>query len=414
MTLIVIIKILAIIILLLLSALSSGSETALTEVSKQRAFRQRDKGAKNANFILKIKDFKDEFITGILLANNLFNILATALMTELLVSEFGGLGVTVATIFMTLMIVIFSEVTPKIFAINKPMTFALRVSKFFYFYTKLIKPIVNLINKISNKIIKIIGLNLNADQSKIIEEEFEGAVQLQKQYSKDGEYEADYMSNILELKKLKVDELMTHRNEILYINLDDPYKQNLKIISTSAYTRIPVIKGNFNNLIGIFDIRDLLKDSSMEESNESIERNTSQPVYIPQNKLAMKQLIDFKSSREHMVLIVDEYGEIQGLITLEDIIEEIIGEIFDETDTDETYLEKIDDSNYLFNGNASVREINRSLDINLPDQFVTLSGLIHDLAKEIPKVGKVFYVGDIKLQIISRSINKINKVKLSI
>ena len=414
MTLIIIIKILAIIILLLLSALSSGSETALTAVSKQRAFRQRDKGAKNANFILKIKDFKDEFITGILLANNLFNILATALMTELLVSEFGGLGVTVATIFMTLMIVIFSEVTPKIFAINKPMTFALRVSKFFYFYTKLIKPIVNLINKISNKIIKIIGLNLNADQSKIIEEEFEGAVQLQKQYSKDGEYEADYMSNILELKKLKVDELMTHRNEILYINLDDPYKQNLKIISTSAYTRIPVIKGNFNNLIGIFDIRDLLKDSSMEESNESIERNTSQPVYIPQNKLAMKQLIDFKSSREHMVLIVDEYGEIQGLITLEDIIEEIIGEIFDETDTDETYLEKIDDSNYLFNGNASVREINRSLDINLPDQFVTLSGLIHDLAKEIPKVGKVFYVGDIKLQIISRSINKINKVKLSI
>ena len=414
MTLIVIIKILAIIILLLLSALSSGSETALTAVSKQRAFRQRDKGAKNANFILKIKDFKDEFITGILLANNLFNILATALMTELLVSEFGGLGVTVATIFMTLMIVIFSEVTPKIFAINKPMTFALRVSKFFYFYTKLIKPIVNLINKISNKIIKIIGLNLNADQSKIIEEEFEGAVQLQKQYSKDGEYEADYMSNILELKKLKVDELMTHRNEILYINLEDPYKQNLKIISTSAYTRIPVIKGNFNNLIGIFDIRDLLKDSSMEESNESIERNTSQPVYIPQNKLAMKQLIDFKSSREHMVLIVDEYGEIQGLITLEDIIEEIIGEIFDETDTDETYLEKIDDNNYLFNGNASVREINRSLDISLPDQFVTLSGLIHDLAKEIPKVGKVFYVEDIKLQIISRSINKINKVKLSI
>ena len=260
----------------------------------------------------------------------------------------------------------------------------------------------------------MIGLNLNADQSKIIEEEFEGAVQLQKQYSKDGEYEADYMSNILELKKLKVDELMTHRNEILFINLDDPYKQNFKAISSSTFTRIPVIKGNFNNLVGIIDIRDFLKGSSLEESNEGIERNTFQPVFIPQNKLAMKQLIDFKSSREHMALIVDEYGEIQGLITLEDIIEEIIGEIFDETDTDETYLEKIDSNNYLFNGNASVREINRSLDINLPDQFVTLSGLIHDLAKEIPKVGKVFFIEDVKLQIISRSINKINKVKLSI
>ena len=414
MDLVIIVKILAIIILLLLSALSSGSETALTAVSKQRAHRQKDKGAKNANFILKIKEFKDEFITGILLANNLFNILATALMTELLVSEFGGLGVTVSTIFMTLMIVIFSEVTPKIFAINKPMTFALKVSRFFYFYTKLIKPIVNLINKVSNKIIKLIGLNLDSDQSKIIEEEFEGAVQLKKQYSKDGDYEADYMSNILELKKLKVDELMTHRNEILFIDLDETYKQNFRIISSSTYTRIPVIRGNFNNLIGIFDIRDLLKDTNIEESNESIERNTFQPVFIPQNKLAMKQLIDFKSSREHIALIVDEYGEIQGLITLEDIIEEIIGEIFDETDTDETYLEKIDSNNFLFNGNASVREINRSLDINLPDQFVTLSGLIHDLAKEIPKVGKVFFIEDVKLQIISRSINKINKVKLSI
>ena len=414
MTFLILLKLIAILILLLLSAISSGSETALTAVSKLQAHRQNEKGIKNSNFILKIKEFKDEFITGILLANNVFNILATALMTELLVSEFGGFGVTVATIFMTIMIVIFSEVTPKIFAINRPMLYALKVARFFYIYTKLIKPIVNLINKVSNKIIKLIGLNLNADQSKIIEEEFEGAVQLQKQYSKDGEYEADYMSNILELKKLKVDELMTHRNEILFINLDDPYKQNFKAISSSTFTRIPVIKGNFNNLIGIIDIRDLLKDSSLEESNESIERNAFQPVFIPQNKLAMKQLIDFKSSREHMALIVDEYGEIHGLITLEDIIEEIIGEIFDETDTDETYLEKIDSNNYLFNGNASVREINRSLDINLPDQFVTLSGLIHDLAKEIPKVGKVFYIGDVKLQIISRSINKINKVKLSI
>ena len=154
--------------------------------------------------------------------------------------------------------------------------------------------------------------------------------------------------------------------------------------------------------------------TSMKMDNMQIEKNTFQPVFIPQNKLAMKQLIDFKSLREHIALIVDEYGEIQGLITLEDIIEEIIGEIFDETDTDESYLEKIDDQNYLFNGNASIREVNRSLNIELPDKFVTLSGLIHELAKEIPKVGKIIYYKDFKLQIISRSINKINKVKLSI
>jgi Mg2+/Co2+ transporter CorB len=402
--------------LLFLSALSSGSETALTAVSKLQAHRQNEKGIKNANFILKIKELKDEFITGILLANNLFNILATALMTELLVSEFGGFGITVATILMTLVIVIFSEVTPKIFAINKPMMYATKVAKFFYIYTKVIKPIVKLINSISGRILRGLGLNLNTDQSKVIKEEFEGAVQLQRQLSKEGDYEAEYMSNLLELRKLKVDELMTHRNEIIFLDLEGSFRQNLKSINSSTYTRIPVIKGNFNNLIGIIDIRELLKDSNFKENgnNEQIEKTSFQPIFIPQNKLAMKQLIDFKTQREHISMVVDEYGEIQGLITLEDIIEEIIGEIFDETDVDESYLEKIDDNNYLFNGNASIREINRSLNIELPDKFVTLSGLIHDLAKEIPKVGKVIYYKDLKIQIISRSISKINKVKLSI
>ena len=415
MTLLIFIKLISIVILLLLSAISSGSETALTAVSKLQTHRQNEKGIKNANFIIKIKDLKDEFITGILLANNLFNILATALMTELLVSEFGGLGITIATIFMTLVIVIFSEVTPKIFAINKPMMYALKVSRFFYIYIKAVKPIVKLINSISGKIINALGLNLNTDQSKVIKEEFEGAVQLQRQLSKKGEYEAEYMSNLLELKKLKVDELMTHRNEIVYLDLEDPFKQNFKAINNSSYTRIPLIKGNFNNLIGIIDIRELLKDSNFNDTsnNTQIEKSTFQPIFIPQNKLAMKQLIDFKSQREHISMVVDEYGEIQGLITLEDIIEEIIGEIFDETDVDESYLEKIDDNNYLFNGNASIREINRSLNIDLPDKFVTLSGLIHDLAKEIPKVGKIIYYKDFKIQIISRSISKINKVKLS-
>ena len=416
MTLLILIKLIAIFILLFLSALSSGSETALTAVSKLQAHRQNEKGIKNANFILKIKELKDEFITGILLANNLFNILATALMTELLVSEFGGFGVTVATILMTIVIVIFSEVTPKIFAINKPMMYAIKVAKFFYIYTKVIKPIIKLINNISGRILRGLGLNLNTDQSKVIKEEFEGAVQLQRQLSKEGDHEAEYMSNLLELRKLKVDELMTHRNEIIFLDLGDSFKQNLKSINNSTYTRIPVIRGNFNNLIGIIDIRELLKDVNFNENgnNIQIEKATFQPIFIPQNKLAMKQLIDFKSQREHISMVVDEYGEIQGLITLEDIIEEIIGEIFDETDVDESYLEKIDDNNYLFNGNASIREINRSLNIELPDKFVTLSGLIHDLAKEIPKVGKVIYYKDLKIQIISRSISKINKVKLSI
>ena len=273
MTLLTTLLVICLFILIILSGFLSGSETALTAVSKLQAHRQNEKGIKNANFILKIKELKDEFITGILLANNLFNILATALMTELLVSEFGGFGITVATILMTLVIVIFSEVTPKIFAINKPMMYATKVAKFFYIYTKVIKPIVKLINSISSRILRGLGLNLNTDQSKVMKEEFEGAVQLQRQLSKEGDYEAEYMSNLLELRKLKVDELMTHRNEIIFIDLEDSFKQNLKSINSSTYTRIPVIKGNFNNLIGIIDIRELLKDSNFNENGNRLIAN---------------------------------------------------------------------------------------------------------------------------------------------
>tara|TARA_B110000459_G_scaffold29661_1_gene29928 strand:- start:170 stop:562 length:393 start_codon:yes stop_codon:yes gene_type:complete len=130
--------------------------------------------------------------------------------------------------------------------------------------------------------------------------------------------------------------------------------------------------------------------------------------------MAIKQLIDFKSKREHMAMIVDEYGAVQGLISLEDIIEEIIGEIFDETDVENSYLEKIDSNNYIFNGNASIRELNRVLKINLPDEFVTLSGLVYSITNDIPKVGKVLNYQDIKIQIISKSVNKISKIKITI
>jgi len=416
MTLLILLKLLAILILLLLSAISSGSETALTAVSKLQAHRQNEKGIKNSNFILKIKELKDEFITGILLANNVFNILATALMTELLVSEFGGFGVTVATIFMTIMIVIFSEVTPKIFAINRPMLYALKVARFFYIYTKLIKPIVKLINYISEKIIKKLGLSLETDQSKIIKEEFEGAVQLQRQLSKKGDNEAEYMSNLLELKNLKVDELMTHRNEILYLDIEDSFKNNLKAINNSTFTRIPLIKNNFNNLIGIIDIRELLKDPSFNDNgdNNYLEKNSFQPVFIPQNKLAIKQLIDFKSQREHMALVVDEYGEIQGLITLEDIIEEIVGEIVDEIDVPENDFKLNNYGKMIINGEKNIRDLYKSFDLDPPEiESSTIAGYILDMSKKIPSYGESFKDNFFNYKILSHSKKQISKVEIS-
>ena len=391
MTLILLTKIVAIIILLLFSAISSGSETSLTAISKIRALKYKEQGNKNAGYILKLKEIKDQFITGVLLANNLCNILATVLFTEILITYFGSIGITIATIIMTLVIVIFSEVTPKIYAINNPLKLSLIVSKFFYYYTNLIGPLVLIINKISLLIMKIIGMKLDGDQTKIMQEEFEGAIQYQKQYSKDNKEEIEYMSNLLDLRNLKVDQLMTHRNDITYINLALSLEEIKNQLNKNTFTRVPVINTSFDNVLGILDIRDLFKFSinSKEFNVDSIKECLNEPCYIPENKMATNQLVDFKSKREHMALVVNEYGEVKGLISFEDIIEEIIGEVFDETDVKNSYLEKIDDNNYLFNGNANIREVNRVLKIDLPDEFVTLSGLVHSINNEIPKVGKV-------------------------
>ncbi|MDC0861298.1 CNNM domain-containing protein [Alphaproteobacteria bacterium] len=416
MTLILLIKILAIIVLLFCSAVSSGSETSLTAISKIRALKYKEQGIKNANYILKIKEIKDQFITSVLLANNLFNILATALFTEILITYFGSIGISIATIIMTLLIVIFSEVTPKIYAINNPMKLSLMVSKFFYHYTNLIGPLVLIINKISLLVMKLIGMKLDGDQNKIMQEEFEGAIQYQKQYSKHNKVEIEYMNNLLDLKNLKVDQLMTHRNDIIFLNLALSLKEIKNQLNKNTFTRVPVINGNFDNVLGVLDIRDLFKFSisSKDYSKNDIRECLNKARYIPENKMATTQLIDFKLKREHSALVVNEYGEIKGLISFEDIIEEIIGEVFDETDEENSYLEKINDTNYLFNGNANIREVNRVLKIDLPDEFVTLSGLVHSINNEIPKVGKVLHYQEIKIQIISRSINKINKIKISI
>ena len=416
MTTILIIKILAIIILLTCSAISSGSETSLTAISKLRAIKYKDQGNNNASYILKIKEIKNQFITGVLLANNLFNILATVLFTEILITYFGSFGMTIATIVMTFIIVIFSEVTPKIYALNKPMKFSLTVAKFFFYYTKFISPFVFIINKIASYFMGLLVMKLDENPNKNMEEEFEGAIKYQKQHSKDNKEQIEYMSNLLELKNLKVDELMTHRNDINCINLSDPIEKIINHLKENSFTRLPVIKTNFENVVGILDIRDLLKlEITLNEiSQEKIEEHLNVPWFIPENKMAIKQLIDFKSKREHMALIVDEYGAVQGLISFEDIIEEIIGEVFDETDVENSYLEKLDDNNYLFNGNTSIRELNRVLKINLPDEFVTLSGLVYSITNDIPKVGKVLNYQDIKIQIISKSVNKISKIKITI
>lgn len=416
MTLILSFKIIAIIFLLICSAISSGSETSLTAISKLRAIKYKEQGNIDANYILKIKEIKDQFIIGVLLANNLFNILATVLFTEILISYFGGLGMTIATIVMTLTIVIFSEVMPKIYAINKPMKFSLTVAKFFFYYTQFISPVVFIINKIATFLMHLLGMRLNGNQNTNMQEEFEGAIKYQKQYSKNNKEQIEYMSNLLELKNLKVDELMTHRNDISYINLDDSIDQIINQLKEINFTRVPVIKKNFDSIEGILDIRDLLKSGETlnDLDHTKIAGYINKPWFIPENKMAIKQLIDFKSKREHMAMIVDEYGAVQGLISLEDIIEEIIGEIFDETDVENSYLEKIDSNNYIFNGNASIRELNRVLKINLPDEFVTLSGLVYSITNDIPKVGKVLNYQDIKIQIISKSVNKISKIKITI
>lgn len=402
------------IFLVLLSGFLSGSETAITATSKARIIYQKKRGNKRAGYVLKLLDKKDNVISTLLLSNNLVNILASSLATAFFYDIFGVEGIFYATIIMTVVIVIFAEVLPKTYALNRPNRTALLISPIIYYLNKLLFIFVFVINLIVRVIFR---KNENDTKNNDIqsEEELKGVIDLYKTSNPDYEQEKEMLQSILQLNDITVEEIFTHRKNIYSIDSSIETKFIIEKINNSRFTRIPFWKDNPENIIGLLNVRTLNIDlKNQEKSKEIIFDKITKPWFIPETTNLLEQLVEFRKRKEHLAFVVDEYGELLGLITLEDIIEEIVGEIVDEIDIPDNEFKVNNYGKIIINGEKNVRDLYKSFDLDPPEiESSTIAGYILEISKKIPLFGEIVSDKNFNYKVLSHSRKQISRVEIS-
>lgn len=404
-----------IILLILISGIMSGSETALTAVSKPRIISKIKQGSKRAIFVKNLIDSKENVISSLLLSNNLVNILASSLATAYLYDLFGASGIFYATIIMTTLIVIFAEVIPKIYSINRPNRTALFISPLIYYLNKMFSPLVYLINFISNIFLKKVIIKSENTLDEDSEEELKGMIDLYQTSNPDSEHEKEMLQSILTLNDTTVEEVFTHRKNIYSINIDSDNQTLIEKINTSNYTRIPFWKKNPENIIGVLDTRLLDIDMTIKSSViDAVVKLLTKPWFTPKTTNLLDQLVSFREKKEHLSLIVDEYGELLGLLSLEDIIEEIVGEIIDESDTPQDEFNINKNGNIIANGSKNIKDLYKEFNLKLPESdATTIGGYVMNLAKKIPLYGETIKDESFTYKILSHSRKQILKLEIS-
>ena len=406
--------------LIILSAFFSGSETSLTSASKPRMHNLARTGKKNAKIFEELFKNKEMLICTILFANNLVNILASAIATKILIELTNNEGILYATIIMTLMILIFGELIPKTLALSKADQFALKIAPFMKVLVYILYPLTVTLNFVATSILKIFGVNyLNFKKEEVSEkreEELRGAIDLHgEDSSKD---EKNMLKSILDLDDITVGSIMIPRKDIFSLPSNIKYNELITKLNNSPHSRIPIWEKNPENIIGIFHIRKLIEIKVDEPKTFNIKSLCQKPWFIPESTRLDNQLLEFKRRKEHFSIVVDEYGEFLGIVTLEDIIEEIVGEIDDEHDVlkiskGSEDIKSISSKSYLVKGNVTIRELNKELNINIPvSNASTVAGLVLYESRTIPKKGQIFSFFDLKFEILSKKNNQITLVKI--
>lgn len=415
----------AIVALLILSAFFSGSETALTAASRGKLRAQADKGSKGAARALSITDDNERLIGSVLLGNNLVNILAAALATALFTRLFGESGVALATLVMTLLVLIFAEVLPKTYAITNPEAAAARVSPVIQLVILIFSPVVVAVRALVRGMLWLCGVRTDPDSHILaVREEIAGAIALGHVEGAVQKEDRDRLLGALDLNERDVEEIMLHRSEIEMIDVDLPPQELLETVLNSAHTRLPLYKNDPENIVGVVHAKDLLRAmyartiaaDNRDQSFQGFDVMdvAMKPYFVPETTTLDDQMRQFLLRHTHFALVVDEYGSLQGLITLEDILEEIVGEITDEFDTDEAHpAQKSDTGDWLVEGAMTLRDLNRAADWSLPDEeAITVAGLVIHEAQMIPTVGQVFSFHGFRFEVIERVANRVTKLKI--
>ena len=414
----IIILSISIFILLILSAFFSGSETALTASTRSRLTGLNIKGKKNAQIAINLLNDKESLIGAILLGNNLVNILASSLATSLLIKMFGDSGVAYAVLIMTVLIVIFAEILPKSYAISNSEKMALTISPIIRPFVFFLSPITWLMEKIVHGILAIFGMNyIKNSRSLSVQDEIRGTVDLHHKEGRLYKFDKDMVKGILDLSVIGIEDVMVHRSNMFTVNIDDEANNIISAVINSPYTRIPVWKNDAENIIGIIHAKNLLRLISTKKNlpilNEDIKKTLLEPWFVPETTTLKEQLQMHLNKRTKLAIIVDEYGALMGMISLEDIIEEIVGDISDEHDVIVKGVDVNSDGSFNINGNVEIRDLNREYGWELPDSEAnTISGLIIHESRSFPKPGQKFNYYGFQFEILKTQGNQISLLKV--
>ncbi|MFP3920764.1 MAG: HlyC/CorC family transporter [Dichotomicrobium sp.] len=416
MTLEIVLTVVAVIVLLALSGFFSGSETAVTATSRGRMHTLAREGDKRAVAVNRLIENQERFLGTILLGNNLVNVLASALATSLFLQIFGQAGVAYATLVMTALVVIFAEVMPKTYAIGNADRFALTAAPVLAVLVRISAPITAGVQVLVSRILTFITKG-QAEDHFSPRQEIRGAIDLHHRAGHVVKHDRDMLGGVLDLPDLTVSDIMIHRTKMQTINGDEPPEQLVEEVLHSPYTRLPVWQGELDNIVGIIHAKALLRAVQEAEGDMSkidVLSVASEPWFVPDTTSLKDQLNAFLKKKAHFALVVDEYGEVMGLVTLEDILEEIVGEISDELDIAVSGIRTQPDGSMIVEGTVPIRDLNRLLDWNLPDEeATTIAGLVIHEAETIPEQGQVFRFHGFRFEIVRRQRNKITQLRIS-
>jgi len=401
----------ALLILLLLSGFFSGSETGLMAINKYRLRHLANLGHRSAKLAQILLRKPDRLIGLILLGNNLVNIMAASIATIIGIRLFGTNGVWIASLILTVVILIFSEVAPKTLAAVHPERVAFPASYVLYPLLKLLYPVVWLINGLANLVLKPFKVHTNVELMEHLNREElrtlvkEGGKQIPDDHQR-------MLVNILDLEQASIEDVMIPRQDIVGIDLDDDWDEILRQLTSTVYTRMPVYRDTIDQVEGLLHIRTVIaKLAHGELTFDDLKRSVRSPYFIPEGTALTQQLLEFQRRERRMGLVVDEYGDIQGLVTLDDILEEIVGEYTAESRARTREIRLLEDGNYLVDGGVSLRTLNRTLDWALPeDEASTLNGLLLEELGDIPTGKASIKIGPHIMTILEIKENVIGKV----
>jgi len=398
-------------VLILLSGFFSSSETGLMAINKYRLRHLANEGHRGAQLAQKLLKKPDRLIGLILLGNNLVNIMAASIATIIGIRLFGVNGVWIASLVLTVVILIFSEVAPKTVAALHPERIAFPASYVLFILLKILYPVVWLVNGLANFVLKPFGVTTNAELMEHLNRE-----ELRTLVKEGGKRIPDdhqrMLVNILDLEQATVEDVMIPRQDIVGIDLDDPWDEILLQLTQTYYTRMPVFRENIDQVEGLLHIRTVIsKLTHGGLTFEELKRAVRRPYFIPEGTALTQQLLEFQRRERRMGLVVDEYGDIQGLVTLDDILEEIVGEYTSESRAKSSDIRKLDDGSYVIDGAVALRGLNRNMDWGLPEEDAsTLNGLLLEELGEIPSGHASIKIGNHVLTILEIKGNVLSKI----